>query len=395
MKTSAALLFIAVLVSACAAMEGPRSAPAQKLYEAVGGNTLAIVDSASRSTDRRLALGAAPADWDHLYSVSGGALLDTDPRSGDIQRSMQIGGSYRLPAATANGVPGGLSPDGHLLVVQSHDQRSTHMLVIDTGHLAITRRVDLAGDFEFDAIDDSGANLYLIQRLNGREYYVRLYDVSSGALTDNIVVDKSDGNQAMTGLRLSGLPSSGGHWLFSMYVRPDESPFVHALSLDGPFAFCLDLPGAGYANDPREMNWSLAMSGDGNVLYAVNVATGTVAEISTGADGAPAILRTGRFDAPGISGDTGASAAMVIGRELVAGGPAGLVWIDTSSLRVTRRALDGWNVAGVGLSPDGKTLYAVGDSGRVAAISVATGDVTGTFDPGTGRPLALMRVAAA
>ena len=40
-------------------------------------------------------------------------------------------------------------------------------------------------------------------------------------------------------------------------------------------------------------------------------------------------------------------------------------------------------------------LYAVGDSGRVAVISLATRDVTAVFDPAAGRPMALMRVAAA
>src|SRR5262249_33428094 len=154
---------------------------------------------------------------------------------------------------------------------------------------------------------------------------------------------------AMTGLRLSGVPSRGGHWLFSMYVRHDESPFVHALSLDGPFAFCLDLPGAGY-----EMGWSLALNSDGSKLYAVNPTSGTVAEMSTGANDAPAVIRTARFQA--APGDGGAGAALVIGKTVVAGGPRGLVWIDTTNLRMTGRSLDGWHVAGVGMSPDGKSL---------------------------------------
>ena len=194
MKRFATLVFVTVFAGACAATQGPRSSVGDKLYEAVAGNAVAVVDSSSRATDRRLTLGVPSADWKHLYSISGGALIDTDPLTGAVLGSMQLGAGFRLPPATASGVPGGLSPDGHWLVVESGDQRSTHMRMIDTTTLTVFRRIDLAGDFEFDAVDDTGANLYLIQRLNGREYYVRLYDVASGTLTDNIVVDKSDGN---------------------------------------------------------------------------------------------------------------------------------------------------------------------------------------------------------
>ena len=396
MKISAALICLVLVSTGCAAVSGPRATPGDKLYEAVTGNTLAVVDSASRATDRRLALGVGSADWAHLYSISDAELVDTDPRTGAKRGSLQIGPSFRLPAATSSGVPGGLSRNGRWLVVESSDKSATRMLVIDTQAMTVGRHVSLAGDFEFDAINDAGNNLYLIQHLNGREYYVRLYDLTLGALTDNIVVDKSDGNQAMTGVRLSGVPSLGGQWLFSMYVREGEAPFVHALSLDGPFAFCLDLPGAGYGQDGREMRWSLALNAVGTRLYAVNPATGTVAEISNGGDGAPAVLRTARFDAMAAAGGSaGAGAALVEGGTLVAGGPSGLVWIDTSSLRVTGRSLPGFSVAGVGLSPDGKSLYAVSDSGRVAVVSVADRSVTGTFDPSAGRPVALMRVAAA
>ncbi len=390
MKKSATWICLVLFAAACAAVEGPRSSAGDKLYEAVAGNTVAVVDSASKSTGRRLALGVASANWAHLYSISGAALVDTDPGTGAVQRSTQVGPSFHLPVATASGMPGGLSPDGSWLVVESSDRRATHMLVIDTIAMTVSHRVDLAGDFEFDAIDNSGGALYLIQRLNGREYYVRLYDLTSGTLTDNIVIDKSDGNQAMTGLRLSGVPSVGGHWLFSMYVRQDESPFIHALSLDGPFAFCLDLPGSG-----PNMHWSLALSNDGSRLFAVNTTTGVVAEAGTGANDAPSILRTARFEPMTASAAGASSAAVVSGGTLIAGGPSGLVWIDTSSLRVTGRSLAGWAVAGVGLSPDGAKLYAVGDSGRVAVISLATRDVTAVFDPAAGRPMALMRVAAA
>src|SRR2546427_661024 len=217
--------------------------------------------------------------------------------------------------------------------------------VIDTTTSRVWRKIALRGYFRFDAVSNDGDRLYLIQHLNGKEYYVRLYDVIGGKLDDNIVVDKSDGNQAMVGTRLSGVATPDGHWLFSMYVREHESPFIHALSLDGPYAFCLDLPGDGYVDSAAEMRWSLAITGDGSRIYAANPATRVVAVISTGANSVPSVLRTARFERA-ISPNakvSGANAAVVSrdGRTLVVGGPSGVPWIDTSSLQVRAHALTG------------------------------------------------------
>jgi len=380
------MICLAVFVAGCAAaQQGPRSGNGDKLYEAVSAGDspmLAVIDSRSHSADRRLSLGAPSADWKHVYTIVATSLVDTDPTTGATRKTIQLHGTYQLPRATANGVPGGLSPNGRWLVVERFDEsagqmpKASHMILIDTLTYSVRRQVDLSGYFQFDAVSDSGDNLYLIQHVTGREYYVRLYDVPSGLLTDNIVVDKSDGTQAMAGLRLSGVATPDGQWLFSMYVREHEAPFIHALSLVGPFAFCLDLPGGGYADDP---------------------VTGVVAVISTGANGAPDINRTGRIDKSGGAGGTTQSvnAAVVSGNDVVVGGPAGVAWIDASSLKVRSRTLDGWHIASVGLSPDGHTLYAVSDAGRIAEIATGSAAVVGIFDPLAGKPMALMRVAAA
>jgi len=406
MRATRALICLAVVVAACAANpQAPRPASGEKLYEAVASGKqqmLAVIDSRSHNADRKLALGVPSADWKHVYTTAGMSLVDTDTATGVTVNTMLLGSAYHLPAATANGVPGGLSPSGRWLVVERFDGSSqmpsaTHMLVIDTAAMKIQRRVDLHGYFEFDAIDNMALNLYLIEHLNGREYYVRLYDLTSGSLTANIVVDKSDGNQAMAGLRLSGIPSADGQWLFSVYVREHEAPFIHALSLNGPFAFCLDLPGRGYADDPAEMQWSLAMSPDGSRIYAVNPATGDVAAITNGSNGAPTIDRTARFAraASNAGATQAAMGAAVSGGWLIAGGPAGLTWIDTSSLKVVDRSIAGWSISSVGLSPDGKHLYAVSAEGRIALVTIDSRAVDGIFDPAAGTPMALMRVAAA
>ena len=399
MKAVRPLLLLAVMMAACAA--NPNVSPqggGEKLYEAVSGGKqpmLAVIDSVSHRADRKLPLGAPSPDWKHVYTTDGTSLVVTDAATADTVNTLQLHGAYHLPAATANGVPGGLSQDGRWLVVEALDGTTTRMLVIGTAPLRIQYTVALPGQFEFDAIDNLATNLYLIQRLDGRDYYVRRYDLTTGSLSPDIIFDKSDGGQAMTGLRLSGVPSADGQWLFSIYVRAHQAPFIHALSLGAPFALCLDLAGRGYGDDPGQMNWSLAMTPDRTQAYAVNTSTGDLAVLSNDISG-PRIVRTARFT-PATSTPKqmrGAYGAVVSGRTLIAGGPAGLIWIDTASLQVVARSLPDWTIATVGLSPDGKHLYAVSEQGRIAVITIDSRAVDTMFDPAAGAPMALMRVAA-
>ncbi len=148
--------------------------------------------------------------------------------------------------------------------------------MVDTSFASPPLEVSLPGSFEFDAISNDGQRLYLIQHAAASQYFVRLADVRTGHLDATVIFDKSDGSATMSGVRLSSVPASDGHWLFSVYARRDKSAFIHALSLDNPLAFCIDLPGTGYASDPRELLWSVTMSPDGQRVYATNGATGIV-----------------------------------------------------------------------------------------------------------------------
>ena len=401
MRTLGALVCVGLITAGCAATRGalpPGSG--DKLYEAVtahGSQQLSVIDTRTQIAERRLPLGAPSHDWTHLYSIAGNSLLDTDPLTGSTRGTMILPAGYGLPPATISGVPGGTSPNGRWLVVEAFDPASgTHMLLIDTNTSTVVHRVNLAGRFQFDAVSNDGMRLYLIQFLNGKEYYVRLYDLVGGALTDNIVVDKSNGEQSMTGVRLSGVASQDGSWLFSMYVRENEGPFIHALSLDGSFAFCLDLPGNGYATNAAEKQWSLVMNRSGSRLYAVNGATGTVAEVDISNQYQPQVTRTVAFATTRSSaGGSGGAVLSADGKTLVTAGGSGIVWVDTARLTTRMRSLSGWRVSSLGLSPDGRTIYAVRDSGAIAEVDMSSGGVSATFDPAEGWPLALMRVAAA
>jgi len=199
MRVSGALICLGILVTACGTTQ-TQAGGGDKLYAAVSttnSHFVQVIDSRSHKVERRLPMGVPSSDWTHLYSIVSTSLVDTDPQTGATLSTLALGHAYRLPDATASGVPGGLSPNGRLLVVERYDATgndlpsATHFLLIETPALKLARRIDLEGFFNFDAISNDGKRLYLIQFLHGKEYYVRLYDVGAGVLNPNPVVDKS------------------------------------------------------------------------------------------------------------------------------------------------------------------------------------------------------------
>jgi WD40 repeat protein len=138
------------------------------------------------------------------------------------------------------------------------------------------------------------------------------------------------------------------------------------------------------------------MDRTGNLLYAVNAATGVVAQIDNSQLYNPLVKRTAHI-AAGRPADVGSNAAVLSpdGRWLITAGSSGVVWIDTTTLVVRMQALAGWHAWSLGLGPDGSQVYALSDTGRIGRLDTATGRVISTFDTGVGRPIALMRVVSA
>ena len=215
----------------------------------------------SQAVERSLPSGTPSPDWAHLYSVRGTALVDLDPRTGTARHTVQLGGAFQLPPATLSGLPGGLSPNGRWLVLEAFDSpvnlpaTATHFVLIDTSYASAVKRIDLAGYFEFDAVSSDGQRIYMIQSLSNATYHVRVFNVDQGLLDPSIIVDKTDGNSAMSGLKLSSVASRDGHWRSSPYLRQDNGAFIHAPRLAGNLEFCLDVPAPGYRSTESGYRW--------------------------------------------------------------------------------------------------------------------------------------------
>ncbi len=416
MRAFLAGVCVVVVVAGCGkAPLGPVIAGGDKLYVAASTRDsmqLAVIDSQSHSVVRSLALGTPSPDWTHLYTVKASSLLDVDPHTGAVRHTLQLPGHFQLPPATISGVPGGLSQDGRWLVLEAFDSSpaaipsATHLLVVDTSYGQPVRQVDLQGFFQFDAISNDGRRIYLIEYLSSSSYHVRFFDVGAGQLDPAVIFDKSDGSSAMAGVRLSGVASPDGHWLYSVYARSNKGAFIHALSLDNPLAFCIDLPGSGYSSSQHEFHWSLALSTDGSRLFAANGVMGVVAEVDTSTNG-PRLMHTMRIDTTAASSNVvgqnvqakelGPNGAVLSpdAKTLVVSGATGVMWIDTTSFRALGHQLADWRVWSLGLSPNGTMLYAVNDSGMIAAMAMTGAHAATTFTGAAGQPVALIRVEGA
>jgi DNA-binding beta-propeller fold protein YncE len=406
---------VLVLVAGCAATQtklGPFSSADYRLYEAASTRSsqlVAVINSRLQTTERRLPWGTPSPDGKHFYALVSNTLQDIDPHTGAVLRTLQVPGSFQMPPATLGGMPGGLSQNGRYLVLQTTGKRtSSHMLLIDTSELKVAKSIDLNGVFDFDAVNNNGQSVYVIEYPNAADsyYHVRVYKVPAGKLGAYTVADKGGPGEAMTGVRLSGVFSPDGQWLYSLYARENNGAFVHALNLTQPFAFCLDLPGSGWSKDVNAFQWSLALTADGRHLYAANGAMGLITQIDNLDGNNPSIVRTSKIGSTGSTSsvlvqdvaakEMGPHGAVVSrdGSTLVTAGPTGLLWIDTGTLRIRSHQLTTWTVWSLAGSPDGNRIYAVNDAGAIAELSM-DGRVAATFDPAEGSPMGLLRVEAA
>jgi hypothetical protein len=376
-----------------------------------GSERIVVRDSGSGAIERELPLGTPAPDWSRYYTVTPVAnsarLTAFDPSSGRTIAQATIPRGYWLPSLGYQGPTAGLSPNGQWLALTDNGSAMTGKLVTSflVGPSSLSssfKTVHVDGDFSFDAISDTGQSLYLIQRMGDPNHYqVRLLDVASGMLVEHPVVDKRDSSEPMNGIRGDSVADSQGQYVFTVYAR-EAGPFIHALPLDQPYAWCIDLPAKSASDMEEQFHWSLAFNHQRSILYAINSSSGRIAEITPSS--VPQVERTAQLalnpsrsllagvvtEADAKGARIGGAAISGDGRTLFALGNTGIVAIDTASLKVRQRILDGESVDSLRLSTDGQWLYAAGTaSSKVWQINPSTGAVSGEV-AGTTNPWALL-----
>ena len=376
-----ALLIVAVsILTACGRANATKPAAAGYLLFFEGGfsnngETVKVLDSGTGTVVRELPIGTPTADWSRYYlvtSLTGGAQLKAiDPASGRTIAHTTIPAGYSLPNIAFQGPTAGLSPNGQWIALTQNSPSATSFMVGASSLTKSFKTIRVNGDFVFDALSNDGNSLYLIQKMSDPSHYqVRLYDVASGSLNPQPIADKREPNEPMNGIRGDSAPDATGNSVYTVYIR-SGGPFIHALPLGQPFAWCVDLPSQAPNDMEKQFHWALALSGDGQTLYAANAALGTVAVMSATAGQPPTVVRTGAvalshsdnlFAGLITSADAkgpriGGAALSPDGGTLYSFANTGVVAIDTKTLKVRTRYLDPWQPDTMRMSSDGKWLY--------------------------------------
>ena len=411
------LILSIIVLTACGRVQSTKPAAAGYLLfieegYTSGGQQITVRDSGTGRIERQLPIGTAAPDWSRYYTVTqlGGSarLTAIDPASGGTLAQTTIPAGYALPDFGYSGPSAGLSPNGLWLALTSPGKHAgggvvTNFLVGSSSLSEPFVNVQVDGDFSFDALSNDGQSLYLIQKMSDPNHYqVRLYDIGAASLAAQKVVDKREPDEPMEGIRGDSVADPNGNQVFTVYVR-DSGPFIHALPLlNQPFAWCVDLPSKGGSDLEQQFHWSLAIGRQGGPVYLVNTTLGMVAEMTTG--NPPAIARTKPLalssggnpfaglvtDAEAKGPRIGGAALSADGRTLFAVGQSGLVAIDTATLRIRLRILNGETVDSIRLSSDGKWLYAAGAAhSKLWQINASTGAVSGEV-MGSTNPWALL-----
>jgi hypothetical protein len=205
-------------------------------------------------------------------------------RDGRLLRYVTFPGHWGIPLVTQNGATGGLDPRGSMLVLGDASPRTapmlkeTHFLVVNAKTLRITKRVDLRGDFGFDAISPDAKTLYLIQNLSGpaqARYRVRAYDLRRDRLLPRVIADKTQESWVMRGYAVSRATGFGGRWVYTFYSQPDNYPFVHALNTVSRVAVCIGVPWK-WADAEGIFRARLSLTDNGRMLRIIDTRSNRV-----------------------------------------------------------------------------------------------------------------------
>jgi hypothetical protein len=197
-----------------------------------------------------LARSVAAADGVRFTATrSAGATTVRAVREGTVVATATFHGSWGIPAITSVGAPGGLSPDGRVLVlaeqsIPDHLRTQSHFLVLSTADLSVRSTIVLKGEFGFDVLSPNARWLYLIQHTTRNDlvaYRVRAYDLRQRRLLPGTIVAKGE-SATMRGYPVTRATSRMGTWVYTLYTRGTGKPFVHALNAAQRYAVCIDLP---------------------------------------------------------------------------------------------------------------------------------------------------------
>jgi hypothetical protein len=250
-----------------------------RLWSAGADGTMREVGARTAAYARQpIASSVASGGVRYVASPSGGSTLLRAIRVSDGKplRAHRIPGRFGVAVVTLDGTRSGVSQDGRTLVLPSRTDRGA-FAVIATGTLRVRKKIELDGDFAFDALSPDGRTLYVIEYLSETNYRVRAVSVATGGLYARVVVAKGEEGAPMAGYPVTRATTREGRWAFTLYGREEEPAFVHALLTTARVAVCIDLPWV----VSREALVHVRMSMERGGTLVLRDRRGTVATVAT------------------------------------------------------------------------------------------------------------------
>jgi len=278
-RTALASLMLVPALAACGADPAPnasRTAPERDALLARVGDSLVAVDARTGRTLQRVTLGAHDASFDALYTAANAGdtttIVATHPVSGRRLRSIELGGRWIVPVAAGSTPDGAVSGDGKVLALAgSGGDGESRFALLATDLKSQPRRFSLRGRYEFDAMAPDASVLYLSEIRDDGRYRVRAYDVESGALRPQVVVDKTAVGLLMQGVPVTRAVDPSGSPVHTLYRGGPAGAFVHSLDTQRGTALCIFLPNSRRAGP----DWRIALDPRLDELHALNRDRGT------------------------------------------------------------------------------------------------------------------------
>ena len=272
-RTLVATLMLALPLVACGEDRTAVATPERGTLLARTGDSLAALDARSGRVLERVALGAHDASFAAVYDAAHDAgagtttVAATDPITGKRLRSIELPGRWVVPVAAGTTPEGAVSGDGQLLMLAGPARgRVSRFALIGTDLDAPPQRFSLRGRYDFDALAPDGSAVYLSEIRADGHYRVRAYDVATGRLRPQVVVEKTAVGLLMQGLPVTRAVDPTGSPVHTLYRGGPAGAFVHSLDTEHGTALCILLPDSERAGP----HWRLALDAEYGRLHALN-----------------------------------------------------------------------------------------------------------------------------
>jgi DNA-binding beta-propeller fold protein YncE len=345
----------------------------------------------------------ASPDWSRLYAVRGDKLVTFDPATNRELAGTALPRRLTARVASAAGTLVALTADSsaHPTTRPTGRERTT-IVVADPSGVRQVREFDLAGNFEPEAFSADDAYLFVLEYLpaNAPERYrVRRVELATGQVQPLLLRDKqlipAGAEEEMRGEGRQAVLSPDRTRLYTLYLHQGDHQhtrdllpgrhgadgravhaFVHVLSLNEGWAYCLDLP------DPFGLHpagaHALTVSPDGRSLYIGEMTTKQIAIADTES---LTVTKVATLPDDQPAGDGTAMVTSPDGDALYLGSSNVLRRLDSATLRVAGAWAMPAAVRGLAVSPDGRQVL-IGQAGSIARVDTSTGRILDTFAAG-------------